>query len=360
MLLGTEEKTKVVKWYWETRSIIATKRKFRTHFKTKRAPCAKSILRLQEKILAHGSVLNQHKGKSGRKRSKRTEHDILKVKNVISTTPSKSIRKLAQEVGTSHTTVRQILREDLKLTPYKITTHQKLYDGDQEQRLAFSNWLKEKTDSDPAFLKRIIFSDEAHFHLNGTVNSQNSRLWASSRPDTVQESPMHSPKVTCWCAVTAGGLIGPFFFENSNGATVTINKERYVGVLERLWRTLVADPDVFTENIWFQQDGAPPHTSRLALSWLEEHFGGRVISQKTEIPWPAHSPDLTPLDFYLWGFMKTQVYAMNPESLPDLKKAIRKVARAITPQTCAKAIAEVGRRTELCILRDGGHLEHVL
>ena len=88
---------------------------------------------------------------------------VAAVKSIISTTPSKSIRKLAQAVGTSHTTVRQILRKDLKLHPFKITTHQTLYEGDKEQRLAFSNWLKEQTDDDPDFLNRIIFSDEAHF-----------------------------------------------------------------------------------------------------------------------------------------------------------------------------------------------------
>ena len=67
-----------------------------------------------------------------------------------------------------------------------------------------------------------------------------------------------------------------------------------------------------------------------------------------------------PLDFYLWGFMKSQGYVKSPESLPDLKKAIRQVARGITPETCARVIAEVATRTDLCILRNGGHIEHVL
>ena len=162
MLLSTEEKIKVVRWYWETQSIIATQRKFRSHFRTKHAPCAKSILRLQEKFLADGTVSNQRKGSSGRKRSKRTPEGISKVKDLISNTPSKSIRKLAKEAGTSHTTVRQILRKDLKFYPYRMNMHQMLSDGDKEQRMTFSSWLKEKTDADPELL------ESRHLQRRGT------------------------------------------------------------------------------------------------------------------------------------------------------------------------------------------------
>lgn len=360
MSLSTEQKTKVVKWYWATRSIISTQRKFRRYFETTHAPCARSILRLQEKFLAEGSVLNQCKGRSGRKRSKRTPESISKAKTIIEKTPSKSIRKLAQELGTSHTTVRQILTKDLKLSPYKVTMHHALNEGDKEQRMTYARWLKEKTDADPEFLNHVWFSDEAHFHLNGAVNAQNSRVWTSELPDMVLESPLHSPKVTAWCAMTANGLIGPFFFEASNGTTVTVNKTRYVSMLERFWHALEDDPEIDTENMWFQQDGAPPHTSRIALIWLQDHLGGRVLSRKTENPWPAHSPDLTPLDFYLWGYLKSKVYATAPKTLPDLKKAIRRVARGITRETCSRVIAEVAKRAELCLQRNGGHIEHVL
>ena len=117
----------------------------------------------------------------------------------------------------------------------------------------------------------------------------------------VLESPLHSPKVTCWCAMTASGLLGPFFFEASNGTTVTINKDRYVGILEKLWLKIADDPDLDTQTVWFQQDGASPHTLRAALSWLEDHFGERVISRKTQTPWPAHSPNLTPWIFICGG-----------------------------------------------------------
>ena len=54
--------------------------------------------------------------------------------------------------------------------------HQMISDADRRQRITFATWLKTKTSQDMDFLKRIWFSDEAHFHLDGRVNAQNNRL----------------------------------------------------------------------------------------------------------------------------------------------------------------------------------------
>ena len=66
--------------------------------------------------------------------------------------------------------------------------------------------------------------------------------------------------------MTASGLMGPFFFEASNGTTVTVNKDRYVGMLEKLWLKLAEDRDFDMENIWFQQD-LPTHQESPSPGW---------------------------------------------------------------------------------------------
>ena len=55
------------------------------------------------------------------------------------------------------------------------------------------------------------------------------------------------------------------------------------------------------ELFWFQQDGAPAHTAGKSLERIQEHFGPCVLSRLTDIPWPAHSPDLVLNDYYLCG-----------------------------------------------------------
>ena len=62
-----------------------------------------------------------------------------------------------------------------------------------------------------SFYRKIVFSDEAHFYFNGYVNKQNCRFWSEDQPEELQKLSMHSEKVTVWCGLWAGGIIGPYF-----------------------------------------------------------------------------------------------------------------------------------------------------
>ncbi|GFW36548.1 hypothetical protein TNCV_1955481 [Trichonephila clavipes] len=59
----------------------------------------------------------------------------------------------------------------------------------------------------PDFHKRILFSDEAHFWLNGYVNKQNCRIWSEANPQVYVETPLHPEKLTVWCVLWAGGIL---------------------------------------------------------------------------------------------------------------------------------------------------------
>ncbi|GFV85275.1 hypothetical protein TNCV_929051 [Trichonephila clavipes] len=54
---------------------------------------------------------------------------------------------------------------------------------------------------------RILFSDEAHFWLNGYINKQNCRIWSEANPQVYVETPLHPEKLTVWCALWAGGIL---------------------------------------------------------------------------------------------------------------------------------------------------------
>jgi hypothetical protein len=47
------------------------------------------------------------------------------------------------------------------------------------------------------------------------------------------------------------------------------------------------------------------HTARVSMTTLLDMFGDRIISKNI---WPPLSPDFTPLDYYLWGAMRSAVY----------------------------------------------------
>ena len=68
--------------------------------------------------------------------------------------------------------------------------------------------------------------------------------------------------------------------------------------------------------------GAPSQYFHEVTDWLNNTFEDRWMGRGGPIPWPARSPDLTPLDFWLWGYLKEIVYAQSPKTIPDLKQAI--------------------------------------
>ncbi|GFU78700.1 putative DD41D transposase [Trichonephila clavipes] len=77
---------------------------------------------------------------------------------------------------------------------------------DQERR-RFVEWAQNEIVVVPDFHKRILFSDEAHFWLNGYVNKQNCRIWSEANRQVYVETPLHPEKLTVWCALWAAGIL---------------------------------------------------------------------------------------------------------------------------------------------------------
>lgn len=99
----------------------------------------------------------------------------------------------------------------------------------------------------------MIFSDEAHFHLSGSVNKQTCRFWGTTNPRIIAENPLYPPNVTVWCGIWANGVVGPYFFENDDENALTVSYKRYRDVIsEFLWPKLEG---MDLGNISIQQDG---------------------------------------------------------------------------------------------------------
>ncbi|GFV50259.1 uncharacterized protein TNCV_621711 [Trichonephila clavipes] len=59
------------------------------------------------------------------------------------------------------------------------------------------------------------------------------------------------------------------------------------------------------QELWFQQDGATCHTARATIDLLKDTFGDRLISRFRPGNWPPRSCGLTPLGYFLWGYVKS-------------------------------------------------------
>ena len=108
--------------------------------------------------------------------------------------PNKSYRKRAQALLMKPSSTLTILKKDLKLTPYKMHNVQQLSLADKAARMEMCLRFQEKMDTNDTWINNVWFSYEAHFYLNGSINSQNCRVWSSEPPDAVNERPLHSAK----------------------------------------------------------------------------------------------------------------------------------------------------------------------
>ncbi|GFS52754.1 glucose dehydrogenase [Trichonephila clavipes] len=147
------------------------------------------------------------------------------------------------------------------------------------------------------FHKRILFSDEALFWLNNYVNKQNCCIWSEANPQVYVETPLHPEKLTVWCALWAGGIL----LQNDEGHNVTVNDDRYRAMIINFF-----------------------------IPELNNHDDQEL------------SCDLTPLDYFLWGYVKSLVYADKPQTPNHLEDNIRHVIADIRPQMLEKS-SKIGR-----------------
>ncbi|GFX59933.1 DUF4817 domain-containing protein [Trichonephila clavipes] len=179
----------------------------------------------------------------------------------------------------------------------------------------------------PDFHKRILFSNEAHFWLNGYVNKQNCRIWSEANPQVYVETPLHPEKLT-------GALYGlvESFFKNDEGHN----------------------------ELWFQQDGTTCHTARATIDLLKDTFGDHLISRFGPVNWPPRSCDLTPLDYFLWGYVKSLVCADKPQTPYHLEDNIRRVIADIRPQMLEKVIENWTSRLDYIRASRDSHMPEII
>ncbi|GFW71167.1 uncharacterized protein TNCV_535851 [Trichonephila clavipes] len=139
-------------------------------------------------------------------------------------------------------------------------------------------------------------------------------------------------KLTVWCALWAGGIL----LQNDEGHNVTVNGDRYRAMITNFFLPELNNHDV--QELWFQQNGTTCHTARAIIDLLKDTFGDRLISCFGPVNQPPKSCDLTPLDYFLWGYVKSLVYADKPQTLDHLEDNIRRVIADIRPQMLEKVI----------------------
>ena len=136
------------------------------------------VTRFKETVTVHT------KKSPGPTKTKSTEENITRIKNMIEETPSTSMRKLCSESDISSATVWRILRKALKLFPYKPKTVQPLTQAHRAGRMEFCRWISEKS---PEFVDKVLWSDEKLCEEKIRPNKQNEMYWWLVDPEVEDE-----------------------------------------------------------------------------------------------------------------------------------------------------------------------------
>lgn len=351
------ERAQIVELYIKNSfSIVKTQREFRAKNLVRKAPTKDTIKKIYEHFRSFGTLSNAKR--PNQSRPVRSDLNIDLTRESIEREPETSSRRRSLHIGVSDRSLRRIIHSDLHMFPYKIQITQKLLPADKPRRLAYANFVINLAQNEVNFWRKIIMSDEAHFLLNGSVNKHNSRYYATENPQIIHEEPLHDEKVTVWCGVCAGGIIGPYFFENSRGKAISINTERYCDMIRNFLQPELEDREM--EEYWFQQDGATPHTSAATIDLLKRTFPNRLISKSGNFDWPPRSPDLTAPDFFLWGYLKSKVFINKPTSVRALKTNIRREIARISVETLGNVMKNAEKRAHLCVRANGDHLKDII
>lgn len=277
------------------------------------------------------------------------EENIIEI---VERDPSTSTRKIARALNIPQTRVWKVLKAE-RLHPYHMQKVQRLEPGDPVARLMFCRWIV----SHPRTLPRILFTDEAQFTRDGILNSRNSHIWDYSNPHAVvRKNSQHRFSLNVWCGVVNDELIGPHFLEER------LTGETYLYFLQRVLPNLLLSQNVVMRGLHFQHDGAPSHFSLGVRSHLNNEFPNRWIGRGGPQAWPARSPDLTVLDYYVWGHMKQLVYSTEVNSREELRQRVVAACENMRShrQTIGKATRHLLERCRKCIEVRGEHFENLI
>lgn len=236
-----------------------------------------------------------------------------------------------------------------------------LENGDYGSRLIFSNYLRGQANPQ-RFVAKILFTDEAQFTRDGVNNCRNEHRWAVENPrEKLERGHQRRFSVNCWCGILGSQIIGPYFFPQN----IRLTAAGYLNFLEENLPLLLDDiPLASRQGMWFQHDGAPVHFGRQVQNFLNTAYPEKWIGRGGFINWPARSPDLTPLDYFLWGALKAIVYSdrRKPETREELMERIQIGVTELNERSAIinNTVQHLLKRARLCAENEGGHFEHLL
>ena len=196
---------------------------------------------------------------------------------------------------------------------------------------------------------RVIWSDETKVNRIGS----DGRKWVWKK-----EKENLNPRLVQPTVKHGGGSVmvwGCFGWDGVGTACRIHGKmdaDLYTSILEDELQLSLQEWGKTADNIIFQQDNDPKHTSKKAKNWFQSH-------EMRVMVWPPQSPDLNPIE-HLWGYLKRKLaaYPKPPGGVEELWERIQVEWEAIPVEECRKLIRSMPDRIQAVIKAKGGYTKY--
>lgn len=355
-IFTVEERIFIVKQFYLGQCLEGVVTVFLENFHNRPAPSVNTVRRIIQNFETIGCVSPLHHKLPPQDNNEREEQEIT-ICASVEENPDRSLNEIVDQVDVSRTTAHRVLRKH-GYTSYKVQKMNQIFPEDLERRLVFCETIMERANNDDNFIKNIFFTDESTFPLLGHANPAVTRYWSlDNLHRTYVARTQYPQKLNVWAGILGDHVIGPLFIDG------TLNGVKYLDLLQTQIIPALQQLGINLGDVWFQQDGCPAHNTAPVRECLERHFRNRVISGRGNILWPARSPDLTPADFFLWGYVKSTIYRFEDDranNLDELRIEIRNCMQAISPETLARVRRDFYDRLGYCSAQEGGRFEHLI
>ena len=260
----------------------------------------------------------------GRPSISHTSDNVAKVKAVLDSDRSLSVRLIADQVGLPKSIVHEIITTELqmrkvcaKLVPKVLTNEQK------ESRVSISRGLLDRVTGDTEFLEQVITGDETWVFEYDPERKRRSSEWHTTESPRPKKARMSKSKMKSIVIVFfySKGVVHKEFVPPGQ----TVNAAFYVEVLKRLKKRVArVRPEI--ANTWvLHHDNGPSHASMLVREFLAK----QTVAM---LPQPPYSPDLVPPDFFLFPRLKSSLKGHHFGTVKNVQAAMTNALKEIPIQ----------------------------
>ncbi len=222
-----------------------------------------------------------------------------------------------------------------------------------ERSLKLQKWLQANVSRQGHPKRAILWSDEKLFVVDQVLNRRNRRILVPAADINLQAAmkSKHPASVMVFGLVASdGNVMPPVFIDAGVKITGPVYRET---ILQPVMAWLKSTYGVaWKRKVVLMQDGAPAHTASATQTFLEKNFGEDGFWPKSF--WPPSSPDLNPMDYWVWSALEAKVNARRHPNTQALKDSI--VANwdtVLTPETVRNVSGKIDERLAKVIAAEG-------